>query len=61
MNIIFWNIRGIGNNDSRIALSDMCRLNRIFSYFSSKPVAQLIASRYVGILFSYLLGRKLLC
>jgi len=27
MNIIFWNIRGIGNNDSRVALRDMYRLN----------------------------------
>jgi len=27
MNIIFWNIRGIGNNDSRVAFRDMCRLH----------------------------------
>jgi len=40
MNIIFWNIRGIGNNDSRIALSNMsaillvwCMLSRIHMSF----------------------------
>jgi len=27
MNIIFWNIRGIGNNDLRVAFRDMSRLN----------------------------------
>jgi len=26
MNFIFWNIRGIGNNDSRVAFNDMCCL-----------------------------------
>jgi hypothetical protein len=38
MNIIFWNIRGIGNNDSRIALSDMCRLNRPSLIFIAEPM-----------------------
>jgi len=38
MNIIFWNIRGIGNNDSRIALSDMCRLNKPSLLFIAEPM-----------------------
>jgi len=38
MNIIFWNIRGIGNNESRIALSELCRLIRPSFTFIVEPM-----------------------
>lgn len=38
MNIIFWITRGIGNNDSRIALSDMYRLNNPAFLFIAEPM-----------------------
>lgn len=38
MNIIYWNIRGIGNNESRIALSDLCRVNRPSLIFIAEPM-----------------------
>jgi len=38
MNIIFWNIRGIGNNDSRVALTDMYRLNNAALVFIAEPM-----------------------
>jgi hypothetical protein len=40
MNIIFWNIRGIGNNDSRLAFADMCRLNNPSLIFISEPMVE---------------------
>jgi len=38
MNIIYCNIRGIGNNESRIALSNLCRVNRPSLIFMAEPM-----------------------
>jgi len=38
MKVIFWNIRGIGNNDSRVALSDMYHANNPSSIFIVEPM-----------------------
>lgn len=38
MNIISWNIRGIGNNDSRVGFSEMCRLNNPPFVFIEEPM-----------------------
>jgi len=38
MNIIFWNIRGISNNDSRLTFSDMCRLHHPSLVFIAEPM-----------------------
>jgi len=54
MNIIFWNIRGIGNNDSRLAYSDMCRLHTPSLVFIAEPMVSYASipnwfSRNVGV------------
>ena len=38
MKIIYWNIRGIGNNDSRIAFREMYRLNNPSLVFLAEPM-----------------------
>ena len=38
MNILYWNIRGIGNNDSRLALADLCRLHNPSLVFIAEPM-----------------------
>jgi hypothetical protein len=38
MNIIFWNMWGIGNNDSRVAFRDMYRLNNSSLVFIAEPM-----------------------
>jgi len=38
MNIIYGNIRGIGNNESRIALSELYRVNRPSLIFIAEPM-----------------------
>jgi len=38
MNIIYWNIQGIGNNESRIALSELYRVNRSSLIFIAEPM-----------------------
>jgi len=38
MKIIFWNIRGIGNNESRIALRDMYHSNTPSLVFIAEPM-----------------------
>lgn len=38
MNIIFLNIRGIGNNDSHLAFRDMCRLHNSSLVFVVEPM-----------------------
>jgi len=38
MKIIFWKIRGIGNNDSRIAFRDMCHSNTPSLVFIAEPM-----------------------
>jgi hypothetical protein len=38
MNIIYWNIRGIRNNESLIVLSELCRVNRPSLIFISEPM-----------------------
>ena len=38
INIIFWNVRGIGNNDARVAFSEMCRLNNPSLVFVAEPM-----------------------
>jgi hypothetical protein len=38
MKVIFWNIRGIGNNDSRVAFSDMYHANNPSLIFIAEPM-----------------------
>jgi hypothetical protein len=38
MKVIFWNIRGIGNNDTRVALSDMYHANHPSLIFIAEPM-----------------------
>jgi len=38
MNIIFWNIWGIGNNDSRVAFRDICHFHTPSLVFIAKPM-----------------------
>jgi len=40
MNILYWNIRGIGNNDSRLALADLCRLHNPSLVFIAEPMVE---------------------
>jgi len=38
MNVIFWNIRGICNNDYKVASLDMCHSNKPSLVFIAEPM-----------------------
>jgi hypothetical protein len=41
MKIIYWNIRGVGNRDSRIALSELYRIHGPSLVFLAEPMVSL--------------------